>query len=354
MAELSQAQIDALMQENAQAAPQREKDAQTPTLTREEMDAIGEIGNISMGSSATALSTLLNRKIRITTPVVQVVSTDELARDYPLPFVAVEIAYTDGMKGKNVLNIKTDDVKIMTDIMMGGGGDAQPGEITELHLSAMGELMNQMMGSAATALSQMINRRIDISPPRPLLVANSQKQIEQSFLGEKMIVRTTFTLSIEGKGDSQIMQLTPVSFARELVDMLKRQYLSPARDPAEQTAPQTRPQAAQAPQSQADRPEEVKIKYVQFRSFGEEKPASVSQQSRYDILMDIPLEVSVELGSVKKSISEILTFGAGTIIELNKLAGENVDIVINNRIIAKGEVIVIDEAYGVRITEVLK
>jgi flagellar motor switch protein FliN/FliY len=146
----------------------------------------------------------------------------------------------------------------------------------------MGELMNQMMGSSATALSQMINRRIDISPPKPLLVANSREQIEQSFLGEKKIVRTTFTLSIEGKGDSQIMQLMPVSFARELVDLLKSKYLSSAGIPAEQPAPGTPARAAQASQPQPDRPEEVKVKYVQFRSFGEEKTPSVVQQSRYD------------------------------------------------------------------------
>lgn len=370
MAELTQAQIDALMQGNAPDPPtQTDQSVQADdvavaavpvennNLTQEEIDTIGEIGNISMGNSATVLSKLLNRKIRITTPVVSVITVDDLVEDYPMPYVAVEISYTEGMKGKSVLNIKIDDVKIITDIMMGGSGEAKEGEINDLHLSAMGELMNQMMGSAATAMSQMISKRIDISPPKPIVVSNSKEQVQQIFSDIKQIVRTVFTLSIEGKGDSEIMQLMPMSFAKELAVGLKNQYLSSSAS-AQPVQSDPKPQAAApvpvsnpAPMPQDD---EVKVKYLQFHSFGDEKAETNNQHSRYDILMDIPLEVSVELGSVRKSISEILTFGTGTVIELNKLAGEHVDIVINNRIIGKGEVIVVDESYGVRITEVLK
>lgn len=355
MAELSQAEIDALL--NGRKEP---GGAETPanrsdtTLTREEIDTIGEVGNISMGSSATALSTLLNRKIEITTPVVSVVDLDEVTGSYEKPYIAVEISYTDGMVGNNVLNMAGDDVKIITDIMMGGAGEIQPGEISELHLSAMGELMNQMIGTAATALSKMIGKRINISPPRPILVDRSDKQIREVMNHQTPVVKTVFTLSIQGKGDSEIMLLMPIAFARELTQQLRQQYLSgskPAGEPAADAAPASEP--APPPASPAPQ-EEVKVKYLQFHAFGDEKPEAPDSQSRYDILMDIPLEVSVELGRVRKSISEILTFGTGTIIELNKMAGENVDILINRKLIGRGEVIVVDEAYGVRITEVIK
>ncbi|NLG37276.1 MAG: flagellar motor switch phosphatase FliY [Clostridiales bacterium] len=356
MAELSQAEIDALLGGKKEPGGAESPVNRNDKLTQEEIDTIGEVGNISMGSSATALSSLLNRKIDITTPVVSVVDLDEVIGSCEKPYVAVEISYTDGMVGNNVLNITGDDVKIITDIMMGGAGDIQPGEISELHLSAMGELMNQMIGTSATALSQMIGKRIDISPPRPILVDRPDKQIREVMNHESPVVKTVFTLSIQGKGDSEIMLLMPIAFARELTQRLRQQYLTggkpaeePVADSASASAPAPDPASPPTPQE-----EEIKVKYLQFHAFGDEKPAVSASQSRYDILMDIPLEVSVELGSVRKSISEILTFGAGTIIELNKMAGENVDILINKKLIGRGEVIVVDEAYGVRITEVIK
>lgn len=339
MPELSQAQIDEMMKNRA--------GADSAELPQEDKDAIGEIGNISMGNSATALSKLLGRKIRITTPIVSLMTVEQLKQEYQTPYLAVEISYTHGLMGTNVLNIKNEDVLILTDIMMGGNGEPKDKTIGELHISAMGELMNQMIGSAATALSQMFNLRIDISPPRPEVV-NYSKTNAEVIKGHDPLVRTVFTFSVEGKGDSEIIQLMPLEFAKELIGLLKEKYLNPSKAPAAQA-----PKPAQNTKDvQAD---VVNVKNVKFHSFGDADSKQFTQDSsRYDVLMDIPLNVSVELGSVRKSISDILAFGSGTIIELNKMAGENVDIVINNKVIGKGEVIVIDESYGVRITEVIK
>jgi len=337
MPELSQSQIDDMIKKRTGA---------DDGLSQEDRDAVGEIGNISMGNSATALSKLLGRKIRITTPIVSVITVEQLKQEYQIPYLAVEISYTHGLMGTNVLNIRNEDVLVLTDIMMGGKGEPKDTVISDMHISAMGELMNQMIGSAATALSQMFNLRIDISPPKPEIINYSSTGTEV-IKGYDKLVRTVFTFSVEGKGDSEIIQLMPLEFAKELIKLLKEKYFSPAKTPVMQAAPQ--------PGSKEQQEDVVKVRNVKFHNFSEGEGKRFTQDSsRYDVLMDIPLNVSVELGSVRKSISDILAFGNGTIIELNKMAGENVDIVINNKVIGKGEVIVIDESYGVRITEVIK
>jgi len=162
---LSQEEIDALLRGEIQITQD-----ESVSLTPEEKDALGEIGNISMGTAATTLFTLLNHKVTITTPEVDVTTLSELAMQYPMPFVAVEIQYTEGFQGRNLLIVKEDDVKIITDLMMGGDGTNIGGELTELHLSAIGEVMNQMMGSSSTSLATMFGKNINISPPRVFII----------------------------------------------------------------------------------------------------------------------------------------------------------------------------------------
>lgn len=363
MAELTQEQIDALLNQNLGGNKEE-------ILTKQEIDTVGEVGNISMGNSATALSELLNRKINITTPTVSIISAQDYMDDYPKPFVSVEIEYTEGLQGKNVLNIREQDVLKITDIMMGGNGDVTEGDVgSELHLSAMGELMNQLMGSAATALSSMVDRRIDISPPKPTLINIAQGDSINSFDTNEKLVRIVFKLSIEGQNDSEIMQLMPIKFAKELSAKLTQKYIGTnnpveekplAQQPAgmplvNSSIPRGAPMQPQIPIEQAytQVQEPVQVQNVQFQSFAGGDEANQGHESGYGILMDIPLQVSVELGRVKRNVSEILAFSKGTIIELDKPAGETAEIVINNKVIGRGEIIVIDESYGIRITEVI-
>lgn len=358
------------------------------TLTDAERDAVGEIANINMGTAATTLSTLLNTKVTITTPKVSYVTLDDLSAQYDRPCVFIHISYIDGIDGNNVLILKEQDVKIITDLMMGGDGSNTEGEMSELHLSAISEAMNQMMGSAATSLSSMLDKKVDISPPYASLVDLNDTIIDNpeisSFLSGE-IVQVEFEMQIGDLIDSQIMQLYPFDFARDLYKKFigdsgmqstetpapAPQEAAPAPEqpvvaqaapaqPAPAAAPIMQEQTMQMPQGapMQQQPyampmQNVNVQPAQFQPFN----AGVSplmQQENIDLIMDVPLEVTVELGRANKSIKEILDFAPGTIIELNKLAGEPVDVLVNGKFVAKGEVVVIEENFGIRIVEISK
>ena len=357
-------------------------------LTEEQKDAIGEISNISMGSAATTLGMLLNQTVTITTPNVSYVSWDELADSYDRPCVFLQIKYVEGLDGNNVLVLKENDVKIITDLMMGGPGVASDEPITELHLSAIGEAMNQMMGSASTSMSSMLNKKIDISPPVADLIdltGNIDEGAIDDFLTQPF-VKISFKMEIGDLVDSEIMQLYPVSFAREMCKSIT-ETMTGGNEPIQEAAPQPAP--APAPQPQASQPapqpqpminqqpmmgqpmmgqpmmgqpvdmsamyanQQVNVQPAQFQNFTGDMNG-VFPKENIDLIMDVPLEVTVELGRTSKSIHDILDFAPGTIIELNKIAGEPIDVLVNGKYVAKGEVVVIEESFGVRITEIIK
>lgn len=377
-------------------------------LTDEQKDAIGEISNISMGSAATTLGMLLNQTVTITTPNVSYVEWGELADSYDRPCVFLQIKYVDGLDGNNVLVLKENDVKIITDLMMGGPGVASDEPITELHLSAIGEAMNQMMGSAATSMSSMLNKKIDISPPTAELVdlnesMNTGKLPE--FLKSKF-VKVSFKMLIGNLIDSEIMQLYPFDFARNLYEVFAlgmqdnsdnvatstpsekaaqpaAEQPSAAQQAMQQPSPAPQPQnVAPQPQMQQQMPygygaapmpgymqpqmpygqpmpgygmppvQNVNVQPASFQPFTGAQ--STVGHENIDLIMDVPLEVTVELGRTTKSIKEILEFAPGTIVELNKIAGEPIDVLVNRKYVAKGEVVVIEESFGIKITEIIK
>jgi len=339
------------------------------TLTESEKDAVGEISNISMGTAATTLSSLLSQKVNITTPKVEVATWDDLSSKYDRPCVMLQISYKEGLAGNNVLILRENDVKIITDLMMGGPGNVDPDEpLTELHLSAIGEAMNQMMGSAATSLSSMFNRKIDISPPIANLV-ETYNELDDNLPGflKNHFVMVAFKMQIGELIDSEIMQLYPKEFAQELLNMFM-----PSAEPEqpqvsqEDTANHQEEQVQQAPAQnmtqtmpQQDVPvqnttaQDVNVSPAAFQPFSTDVNP-LTQKENIELIKDVPLEVTVELGRTTKSIKDILEFAPGTIVELNKIAGESVDVLVNGKYVAKGEVVVIEESFGVRITEIIK
>ena len=351
-------------------------------LSDMEKDAIGEVANISMGSAATTLYSLVNRKVNITTPVVSLAKWNTLTSDYERPCVFIQIKYTKGLDGSNILVLKENDVKVITDLMMGGDGSNTQDELGELHLSAISEAMNQMMGASATSLSTMLGEMIDISPPEASKVDITQQVRGQDiapFLGGTF-VKITFRMQIDDLVDSAIMQLYPVDFAKDLCNnFIKSQMESsepapqpaPEPTPAPQPIPQPQMQMAQPqpvpqpqmqqmpqPQMQMAQPQmmpqqSVNIQPAQFQNFNMNQPAAVAPEN-IGLIMDVPLQVTVELGRTTKSISDILDFAPGTIIELDKIAGEPVDVLVNGKLVARGEVVVIEESFGVRVTEIIK
>lgn len=400
---LSQEEINALLSQNnmEQAGPQPNSENRE-YLDSIEKDALGEIGNISFGSSATALSTLLGQKVDITTPRVSVIQLKELHQEFPIPHVAVSVQYTDGFEGTNLFVIRTEDAQIIADLMMGGDGSKREEEISELHLSAVQEAMNQMMGSAATSMSTIFNQFVNISPPIIKVMDLSKEEPPELLLsGEDNLVKISFQLKVGESGsliDSNIMQLIPVSFGKRMVEILMGTgdasqeaaaavtitvpYANEANAKtaaSEQSYPQThhaqpQPQANKHSNSSssnnmvaagmshqpqtiggsagfAARPANVHV--AEFSQFPTEHLPGVEGEKNLGLLLDIPLMVTVELGRTKKQIREILELAPGSLVELDKLAGEPVDILVNNKLIAKGEVVVIDENFGVRVTDII-
>ena len=381
-------------------------------LTDVEKDAIGEVANISMGSSATTLYSLVNQKVNITTPVVTIAKWDSVLAEYERPCVFIQIKYTAGLDGNNILVLKEHDVKVITDLMMGGDGTNTDGDLGELHLSAISEAMNQMMGAAATSLSTMLGKKIDISPPEASLIDLTQfkkpEDIAEFLTGN--FVRIAFRMQIgDDLVDSMIMQLYPIKFAKSLYDTFIGSQTgepepAPAPEPTPTPEPTPMPQAGmnqqgmpqtgmpqmgmpgampqmgmnpqmmgmtggypqmgmsggappmmQNPQMgmQGNPPQMPNVQPAQFQSFSGSYPTPQTPEN-IGLIMDVPLEVTVELGRTQKSISDILDFAPGTIIELDKIAGEPIDILVNGKFVAKGEVVVVEESFGVRVTEIIK
>ena len=363
-------------------------------LSPEESDALGEIANISLGTAATTLSVLVNNRVEITTPKLSYVTLNDLKEQNPAPCVFIYISYRTGLEGKNILVLKEHDVKVITDLMMGGDGTNTDAELTDLHLSAISEAMNQMMGSAATSMSSMINEKVDISPPSSTRVDLTDTMMEDGLhdMVGQTFVQVSFRMTIGDLVDSEIMQLYPFDFAK----LIYTRFRSTMEGGMEETAasepepaPQPEPVAARVqqpepmqavpvsqmdPQMAPQQPmmgmqqptmngampmynmpmQNVPIQPAQFQNFAPSQNLDGIAPENIDLIMDVPLEVTVELGRTSKSIKEILDFSPGTIIELDKLAGEPVDVLVNGKFVAKGEVVVIEENFGIRVTEIIK
>ena len=400
---LSQAEIDALLSGGTSVGGS-DTHSQGIELNPQEIDALGEIGNISMGTASTTLFTLLGQKVLITTPNVIITTWGELNSAGKGAYVAIKTEFTDGLIGTNLLILKEEDVKTITDLMMGGDGTNTGGTITDLHLSAIGEAMNQMIGSAATSMASIVNRRIDVSPPKVFTTNLDQNDFADFNISER-IVKISFKMEIGNLINSEIMQLLPLDFAKEMVSgllmdeaetgvelsniQIEENYAQPqgmdqaatSRMAAPQMYteqmpnmqpqpnmqyPQGQPIMGSMPQQQYQQPpvqnqihmasnnqqQSVNIQPIQFQSFDEGRGSS--QKGNINLLLEVPLQVTVELGRTQKLIKDILEFAPGSIIELDKLAGEQVDILVNGKIIAKGEVVIIDESFGVRVTDIVQ
>jgi flagellar motor switch protein FliN len=405
---LSQDEIDALLRgTDDESMEPNDSEILEEHLSLMEKDALGEIGNISFGSSATALSTLLNQKVEITTPTVSVIQKANLSDEFPIPYVGIQVSYTQGFTGSNVLVIKQSDAAIIVDLMLGGDGTNPSELMDEIQLSAVQEAMNQMMGSAATSMSTVFNKRVDISPPTINILDVKQGQGTDQLPGVELLVKVSFRIKVGSLIDSTIMQLLPLDFAKELVDEL----MNPSQSITEENVNQlngaapvvndhsnnqnynqvaeevktnyvnnqssnmvhqeamgmnvinpSQPAASQYQQPSQNSPQHLGTAFqgvaqpsIQPAVFSNFEPQQLQENEtkNLNMLLDIPLQVTVELGRTKRTVKEILEISSGSIIELDKLAGEPVDILVNNRLIAKGEVVVIDENFGVRVTDII-
>lgn len=391
-----------------------EKDANVE-FSSYEIDAVGEILNISMGSAATAVSELLNAKVWITTPQVSVVKAAVLNYDRLEPAICVKIVYVSGISGQNMMVLKQDDVQLILNQLMGNPLVVSPDfEFDEMNISAVSEVMNQMMGASATALSDLLGISVDISTPTPYLIEQTNFCQLAELDPDETIVAVTFNLSVDGVMNSEFMSVMSVDLAKSLSDKMIEKFhgdeaeAQPAKQPAPapaaqpapaapQSAPAPAPQpAAPAPQpdpaqgmAQPQQPAPGAYPYPpqgqpaypgygyqnQYAAYGAYPPPvppvniqnaqlhqfdamdfglPTDQQDNLKLLMGVPLEISVEIGTAKRKVKDILEFTQGTIIELERQAGAPVDVVVNGNLIARGDVVVIDDNFAVRITEIVK
>jgi flagellar motor switch protein FliN/FliY len=389
-------------------------DAEGSVISETEKDAIGEVSNISMGTAATTLFSLVNQKVVITTPIVEICRWEDI-NSIEKPCVSIQIVYKEGLEGTNILILKEHDVKIITDLMMGGDGTNTENELSELHLSAISEAMNQMIGSASTSMSSMFNKKIDINPPISNYL-DFNETIDPAEIAEfltKEFIKVSFNLQIGDLVDSEMMQLYPIEFAKNIYssfveakveDDVVEEEPAPKQEQNVQNnmgnnagmqAPQNNGAGMQVPPNgmvnnggmqmppngmgnggmqmppnggmpypqnpypqnmgmpqQNNQYRNIEVQQAQFQNF--DMNAMMQQKENIDLIMDVPLEITVELGRTHKSIQDILEFAPGTIIELNKLAGEPIDVLVNGKIVAKGEVVVIDENFSIRVTDIIK
>lgn len=331
-------------------------------LSSMEQDALGEIGNISLGSSTTALSTLLNQRVEITTPTLSAVKKKNMEESLLGMSVAVHVDYTRGIQGKNLLIIKENDAKMIANLMMGGDGTELDGELSDLHLSAVQEAMNQMMGSAATSMSTIFNQKVDISPPTIYVLGYPPNELH---LNEEILIEVSFRLKVGTLIDSNMIQFLPLSFAQEMAKRILNSGEVTATSPVIEKPPvilnqptstqtQTTPRVESRPNTQVKTQvtENMNAQKVEFTNFTEHQTSN-SEESNIELLYDIPLSITVELGRTQMPIRKILELGPGAVVQLDKLAGEPVDILANHKLIARGEVVVIEENFGVRIIDII-
>ena len=393
-----------------------EKQNEILELSQQDIDIIGEVSNISMGSAATALSNIMGKKVVITSPNVEIGTEESINKIERVPSLGVIISYTEGVIGKDILIIRKADAIEIVKVLM--GGELPEGEFGEIEISAIAEVMNQMMGSAATALSNFIAKPVNISPPSAFVMTEENRKEKHSFFYEQAnrVVLVRFLFKVEDLIVSDLYMIMGAEFANELVEVMMKNLgmteQSPEPAPSsqepvlsqreaeqstyqppepqyqppmpqyQQPAPQYQPPEPQyqppEPQYQAPMPQyqqpapqyyaapaaqtaaaavapmpQTQVRPVQLASFDPPRSMGPSERQNFELIEDVPLELSVEVGKTHKMVKEIIDFSVGSIIELNKQAGDPVDIIVNGQLIAYGEVVVIDESFGVRITEIV-
>lgn len=372
---LSQEEIDSLLN----GGFTEESSAEVELISDLDKDLLGEVGNISMGTAATALSTIVGQKVNITTPQITVTTLNELKKTFETPNVILDVQFTSGISGGNVLIMKITDAAVIANLMMGGNGEIEPHtDLSEIEISAVQEAMNQMIGSAATSMATMFRREVNISPPISSIIDETTSPVAKGIDEYEEIISISFRMTIGDLIDSNILQIVPIKTGKKIVSIMMgtEEEEIKAPEPVKQSAPtysepvNTHKEVAQEPRyieqpmqynaaptmnyaapPQQVYQEPVQVKQAAFQQLNNVATSSVPKN--IDLILDVPLEVSVELGRTKKNIRDILALSAGSLIELNKLAEEPVDIFINGKKIAYGEVVVIDESFGVKITGIV-
>ncbi len=310
-------------------------------ITKEELDALlGEMGgkeeaispieeeklediySKTMLSATEVLSKVLNKQVKIENPDVKTLTPDELELELPKNAIVIETEHTDGLRGMTYMVLLKEHGATMADLATGGDGTKPPEELTEVYLGALGDAIGKMIEAANLSLSTKIGRQISSSPPKIRVIDFEKKKTELDIFKETQLVKINYNIKVGDLFEGNLVQLIPTDMARPIIETME-----------EKEAPSVLPTGP-----------------VQF---AEARPPIPEVPSNIQLLMDVPVEISVELGKTNKSLSDLLKMGEGYIMELDKMAGEPVDVLVNGRLVAKASVVVVDENFGVRITNII-
>ena len=334
-------------------------------LTEQEKDALGEIGNICMGSASTTLSMLLNHKVSITSPTVLTTTIEDLFLSFDAPYMTIYIKYIDGLSGFNLLIMRLQDAAVLADLMMGGEGDVTlTDELTEMGISAASEAMNQMIGSSSTSMASMFGTVVNISPPQTYVSHQSDDLSRLQDIVHGLLVVASFNMTVGNVLDTKLMQVMNIDTARETANLiLKDMYEEMTDVPAAAIQEDELPagiieQVLEAPPPSPAVPAPAP---VAAPPPAPARPAAASSpfrsdvdQERLDMLLDIPLKATALLGRTKWSIKDVLGIVPGSVVELDSLVDEPVEILVNGILVAMGEVVVVNENFGVRISSIIE
>ena len=387
-----------------------------------EIDALGEMMNISLGASATAMSTLLGSTVHITTPKVKILTRDQFEFKKLEPAVGVEIAYVEGLEGSNIMMFSRNDVRIIVGTLLGEEVPDDKFELDEINRSAICEVMNQMMGASATALSEFLKFTVNISTPVSFEITDAESFKNKYFPETIPMVVISFTLEIEGKLKSEFLNIMPEKLAKRLLEPFeisleeaaevqtenKESGPAPQPEPAPQPAPVPQPASTPqpvptpqpAPTSQPvysqipagisadmnpailqllNQMQQSQVQMMQLMQDMEKREQEGKKESRepalirpanapglessgsengeesanQEMLMKVPLEISVEIGRTKKLVKDILEFTQGSLVVLDKMAGEQADLYVNGQCVARGDIVVVEDNFGIRITDIV-
>ncbi|HHY81572.1 MAG TPA: flagellar motor switch phosphatase FliY [Clostridiales bacterium] len=346
---LSQQEINNLLRKSKEVDIEME-------LSEAERDLLGEVGNISMATAATTLSTILSQKVEITTPQVTLTTLSEIQEAMTIPNVVFQVKFTEGLEGSNVLLISVPDASIIANLMMGGDGTNPSLELSDLELSAVSEAMNQMIGSASTSIATMMKRDINITPPSTQIWNGDEVIVIDGIDPDQPIVKVAFRMTVTNLIDSHIMQIFNLDTVKDITNCL----LGDSMETENQSETRNDELLKQEPdsdlQSKATLAKNIMEQpvAVQKPSFAEiqNKPAAEKPRN-IDLIMDVPLEFSVVLGKTKRTIKEVLSLSPGSVVELEKTAEEPLEVYVNGKLLAQGEVVVINENFGIRITNII-
>lgn len=346
---LSQEKMDSVLND-VQDLNTTNKKEQVELLNDVEKDLLGEIGNISMGAASTALSTLLNQSVNITTPKVSTTTLKKLKETFQVPNISVEVKFTRGIIGENLLVMKVSDAAVVSSLMMGGDSNISKDVqgLSEIEKSAVAEAMNQMIGSAATSMATMFSRQVSISPPSFKVWTDNSQSLAEGISEDEDIVKVEFRLNIGKLIDSKIMQVLPLTTAKEIVSIMTRE--KNINNVSNEVFDIKESVMEKAIETEKIEPQ-VEIKKAAFEPLSNTEIQFIP--NNIDLILDVPLDISVVLGKKKMTIKDILNLGIGSLIQLDKLAEEPVEILVNGKTVAYGEVVVVDENFGVRITNIV-